>query len=171
MIRFRNIVYILVWAGICLGGGGKVYGLTARNVILMIADGAGFNAFDCVSYYQHGRLGEQVYDGFPVKYGCTTWMLNADGTEQGYDPIACWSDFDYVEVRDSDAPPVWTRYYDLETENPIFCTRKGKITTNYKDLSRERRTGYSWYGSYPASLLKKEYPAWQRKQVKTGEGK
>ena len=74
-----------------------------------------------------------------------------------------WTDYDYVEVKDPAAPPIWTRYYDLKTEKPIFCTRQRKITSNYTDLSRERRTGYSWYGYYPARLLEKEYPKWQRK--------
>ncbi len=74
-----------------------------------------------------------------------------------------WSDIDRVEVKDPDAPPIWTRYYHLDTEKPIFCTRQSKITSKYTDLSRERRTGYSWYGYYPARLLQEEYPDWQQK--------
>jgi len=74
-----------------------------------------------------------------------------------------WTDVDRVEVKDPDAPPIWTRYYDLETEKPIFCTRQRKITGKYTDLSRERRTGYSWYGYYPAKLLQEEYPTWQKR--------
>ena len=76
-----------------------------------------------------------------------------------------WTDVDRVEVEDPDAPPIWTRFYDLKTEKPIFCTRKRKVTSKYTDLSRERRTGYSWYGYYPAKLLREEYPRWQRKWV------
>ncbi|MFO7900616.1 MAG: pectate lyase, partial [Planctomycetota bacterium] len=75
-----------------------------------------------------------------------------------------WCDFDRVEVKDPDAPPIWTRYYDLKTEEPFFCTRAGKITRDYTDLSRERRTGYSWYGYYPATLLEKDYPAWRKER-------
>jgi len=26
----------------------------------------------------------------------------------------------------------------------------------------ERRTGYAWYGRWPAELLEKTYPAWKR---------
>lgn len=74
-----------------------------------------------------------------------------------------YSDFDYVEVKDPNAPPLWARYYDLETERPIFCNRDGKITRNFSDLQRERRTGYPWYGYWPAKLLDKEYPVWQKK--------
>jgi alkaline phosphatase len=34
----------------------------ARNVIILVADGGGFNIFRAAGYYQHGRLGAQVYD-------------------------------------------------------------------------------------------------------------
>jgi PelA/Pel-15E family pectate lyase len=74
-----------------------------------------------------------------------------------------YSDSDNVEVKDLNAPPIWTRYYDLQTETPLFCNRDGKITRNYAEVDRERRTGYAWYGYWPANLLKKEYPAWQKK--------
>jgi PelA/Pel-15E family pectate lyase len=74
-----------------------------------------------------------------------------------------WSDSDRVVVKDPQAPPIWARFYDLKTEEPIFCTRQRKITSDYADVCRERRTGYSWYGYYPARLLKAEYPRWQKK--------
>ncbi len=62
----------------------------ARNVILMITDGAGFNTFDCASYYEFGELGHQPYDTFPIRMSCTTW---SDGGS--YDPDTFWADFDY----------------------------------------------------------------------------
>lgn len=74
-----------------------------------------------------------------------------------------WCDFDTVEVKDPDAPPIWARFYDLKKEKPIFANRNGKTTRNYMDVTRERRTGYSWYGYYPAKLLKEEYPSWVKK--------
>jgi PelA/Pel-15E family pectate lyase len=73
-----------------------------------------------------------------------------------------WCDFDRIEVEDPQAPPIWARFYDLKTEKPIFCIQR-KITTRFADLGRERRTGYSWYGSWPAGLLHDGYPAWQRR--------
>ncbi|MFH1999806.1 MAG: alkaline phosphatase [Planctomycetota bacterium] len=69
---------------------------SAKNIILMISDGAGFNAFDACSYYQFGRRGAQVYDGFPVKLACTHYMLNDDGQPQGYDPERTWMDCGFV---------------------------------------------------------------------------
>ncbi len=74
-----------------------------------------------------------------------------------------WTDCDYVETKDPSAPPIWARYYDCETEAPIFCNRERKITPNFAELDRERRTGMPWYGYWPAKLMEKEYPAWERK--------
>ena len=41
----------------------------------MIADGASFNQYYAAGYYQYGQLGSQPYDRFPVRYACTTYML------------------------------------------------------------------------------------------------
>jgi PelA/Pel-15E family pectate lyase len=73
-----------------------------------------------------------------------------------------WCDFDRVEVEDPDAPPIWTRFYDLKEQKPLFCTRKRVLTRTYTNLSRERRTGYAWYGYWPAQVLE-PYPDWQKK--------
>lgn len=67
----------------------------AKNIILLVSDGAGFNCFDATSYYQHGELGRQVYDGWPVRLACTTYMLGRDGEPGGYDPEKFWSEFDW----------------------------------------------------------------------------
>jgi PelA/Pel-15E family pectate lyase len=75
------------------------------------------------------------------------------------------SDFDRVEVKDPDAPPIWTRFYDLKEQKPLFCTRQKVETRNYTDLSRERRTGYAWYGNWAVKLLSEDYPAWQAKHA------
>jgi len=91
----------------CGEGAGPVGPATrrpARNIILMIADGAGFNAFDCAAYYEHGRLGRQVYDRFPVRVACTTYMLRAMGDGPGYDPRRAWRDFDHCRGSESDQP-------------------------------------------------------------------
>ncbi|MBI5092554.1 MAG: pectate lyase [Candidatus Hydrogenedentes bacterium] len=74
-----------------------------------------------------------------------------------------YSDYELVEVKDPNAPPIWARYYDLDTEKPIFCNRERKITSTFAELNRERRTGTAWYGYWPAKLLTKEYPRWQKR--------
>jgi PelA/Pel-15E family pectate lyase len=71
--------------------------------------------------------------------------------------------FDKIVVTDSTAPPIWTRYYELETDRPMFANRDGKKVYHLSDVSRERRTGYAWYGYWPEKIISVEYPAWLKK--------
>lgn len=48
----------------------------AKNVILLISDGAGINTWHAASYYRHGALGHEVYDDFDVKLFASTYPLN-----------------------------------------------------------------------------------------------
>ena len=69
---------------------------------------------------------------------------------------------DKVVVTDSTAKPIWTRYYELATDRPLFCDRNSKFLYSLAEVSRERRTGYGWYTYSPQDVLNK-YPAWQKK--------
>jgi PelA/Pel-15E family pectate lyase len=71
--------------------------------------------------------------------------------------------FDKVVVEDASAPPIWARFYDIETNKPIFCSRDGIPKATLAEISHERRNGYSWLGYYAKDLLAKDYPAWQKK--------
>jgi hypothetical protein len=46
------------------------------------------------------------------------------------------------------SPGVWNRMYELTTNRPIFGDRDKRIHYTLEELSEERRTGYSWRGSY-----------------------
>ncbi len=70
--------------------------------------------------------------------------------------------FDRVVVRDPRAPPVWARFYEIGTDRPIFCDRDGVKKYSLAGIGYERRTGYAWYGSWPAALVAREYPEWRR---------
>ncbi|MDS0524231.1 pectate lyase [Clostridium sp. SHJSY1] len=50
--------------------------------------------------------------------------------------------------------PIWARFYELETNKPIFVGRDGIKKYKLADIEKERRTGYSWYNNKPTSLLK-----------------
>ncbi|MBB5692931.1 alkaline phosphatase [Muricoccus pecuniae] len=70
----------------------------AKNVILLVSDGASPGTWDAASYYQHGKLGEQAYDGFSTKGYMSTYPLNTSTTptntaegELGYDPTKVWN--------------------------------------------------------------------------------
>ena len=80
----------------------------------------------------------------------------APGTPKGYNKVV---------VSDSDAPPVWARFYEIGTNRPIFCSRDGVIRYRLADISYERRNGYSWYTDAPANLLEKAYPQWAKKHT------
>lgn len=69
-------------------------------------------------------------------------------------------------VTDPTAPPIWTRYYELGTEKPLFCDRDSKYLYSLAEVSRERRIGYAWYTNNPEKVLKK-YPEWQKKWAPT----
>ncbi|MBN1442335.1 MAG: pectate lyase [Planctomycetes bacterium] len=71
--------------------------------------------------------------------------------------------YDQVVVEDPDAPPMWARFYDLESGRPIFCSRDGIPRRSLAEISYERRNGYSWLGYYAQGLLEKDYPAWKRR--------
>ncbi len=66
-------------------------------------------------------------------------------------------------VQDPAAPPLWGRFYDLTDNTVVLANRDGRRVQAYGDVARERRTGYAWYGDWPAKLLTEEYPAWKAK--------
>ena len=72
---------------------------------------------------------------------------------------------DRIVVPDASAPPLWGRFYEIDTNRPFFCSRDGIPKYRLSDISHERRNGYSWLGSYAHGLLNEEYPAWQKKQI------
>jgi PelA/Pel-15E family pectate lyase len=51
------------------------------------------------------------------------------------------------------APLLWSRFYEIGTDRPIFGDRDQSIHDDLRDISQERRRGYSWYGTAPQSLL------------------
>ncbi|BET66833.1 pectate lyase [Opitutales bacterium ASA1] len=45
-------------------------------------------------------------------------------------------------------PDRWARLYEIGTDRPIYGDRDGRIHYSLGEISEERRTGYSWEGSY-----------------------
>lgn len=73
------------------------------------------------------------------------------------------SRFDLMAVEDPHAPPLWARFYEIDTNRPFMANRDGKKVYRLSDVERERRTGYSWYGPYAKGLLESDYPAWRKR--------
>ncbi len=47
---------------------------------------------------------------------------------------------------------IWARFYELNTNKPIFVGRDGVVKYNLKDIDQERRAGYAWYGNWPIKI-------------------
>jgi PelA/Pel-15E family pectate lyase len=58
---------------------------------------------------------------------------------------------------------VWARFYDLDTNQPIYVGRDGVKHARLADIEVERRTGYVYAGTWPEKLLTREHPKWQQK--------
>lgn len=58
---------------------------------------------------------------------------------------------------------LWARFYDLETNRPIFVGRDSQVKYAIAEIEFERRSGYAYYGTWPYNLINKEYPAWVAK--------
>ena len=66
-------------------------------------------------------------------------------------------------VPDPDAGPLWARFYELESNRPIFLSRDSVVHYEITGIERERRTGYRYYGTWRQALIRDAYPEWRRK--------
>ena len=57
--------------------------------------------------------------------------------------------------------PIWARYYQLDTDKPIFGDRDKSIHDNLNELSSERRNGYAWFSSDPQRALDR-FEVWSK---------
>jgi alkaline phosphatase len=75
----------------------------ARNVILLLDDGGGYNQHEAGSLYDTGeRAGEVYQEDFPFQKAMSTYSYGTYGPTGcpaepvGYDPAKAWSEWDYV---------------------------------------------------------------------------
>lgn len=59
------------------------------------------------------------------------------------------------------AGPIWSRYYQIGADRPIFGDRGKTIHVNGNDLSRERRNGCSWFNTEGIAVLA-QYETWAK---------
>ena len=57
------------------------------------------------------------------------------------------------------AGPLWSRIYEIGTDRPIFGNPDRTIHYDVSEITRERRSGYSWYNAAPATQLER-YQTW-----------
>jgi PelA/Pel-15E family pectate lyase len=70
---------------------------------------------------------------------------------------------DRVATADATAPPIWARYYDIQTGRPIFVGRDGVLRDRLADIDQERRGGYAWY-NYGGTNVFERYAAWKHER-------
>ncbi len=58
---------------------------------------------------------------------------------------------------------IWARFYELNTNRPIFTGKNGVVKYALADIDNKRRVSYGFYGRWPKRLLKEDYPQWQSK--------
>jgi PelA/Pel-15E family pectate lyase len=51
------------------------------------------------------------------------------------------------------AGPIWSRFYEIGSDRPIFGDRDKSIHDDVNEISLERRNGYSWYNAGPQAAL------------------
>jgi PelA/Pel-15E family pectate lyase len=61
---------------------------------------------------------------------------------------------------DPAAPPIWARFYDIETNKPMFADRDGVKRFDWHEVGEERRAKYAWYGDWGNKVLD-ELPKWK----------
>lgn len=57
---------------------------------------------------------------------------------------------------------IWARFYELETDRPIYIGRDSVIRYDLNQIEAERRNGYRYVGEWAETLLDHDYPAWRQ---------
>jgi PelA/Pel-15E family pectate lyase len=65
-------------------------------------------------------------------------------------------------IDDPSAPPIWARFYDVETNQPFFASRDGHRHDRLADVPWERRNLYSWFGQWGKHVAG-EYADWKKR--------
>jgi alkaline phosphatase len=95
----------------------------AKNVIIMVTDGASWGTWDMASYWEYGELGQQPYDTFPVKLGMTTTPLTTARTPQ----LSGEPQVDYD----------WTKAWDVTPVDTLDQWGKPNYFAGYEYLKKD----------------------------------
>ncbi|QDV22996.1 pectate lyase [Aureliella helgolandensis] len=87
------------------------------------------------------------------------WFEAAQLTGIRYEEI----DGERKVIHDPNAPPLWARFYEIETNRPIFSGRDGIIKYDVAEIEPERRNGYAWYGT-SGSRVAQDWQEWVNRE-------
>jgi alkaline phosphatase len=111
----------------------------AKNVILMISDGMGFNTMKATDFYTGAPA---VYESFTVKGSMNTSSAGASGGYVGapYDPTKMWSNFNYQKSGATDSASAATAMYTgvKNYDNQINKTTTGADLTTFFETASTR---------------------------------
>ena len=94
--------------------------------------------------------------------GAVTWLESVKVTGLRIDETpGADGKRDRHAVADPAGPVLWARFYELETNRPIYTGRDKVPRYDFNEIERERRGGYGYLGTWPAQLLAKDYPRWR----------
>ena len=65
------------------------------------------------------------------------------------------------------AGPLWSRYYSVPEQKPIFGDRDKTLHDSVNELSLERRNGYSWYNNGPQKTIE-NFAKWEKENGVAG---
>ena len=66
------------------------------------------------------------------------------------------------------AGPLWSRYYEVGTDKPIFGDRDQSIHDDVNEISRERRKGYGWFKD-TGKRIAQHYAKWVKLHPRPGQ--
>ena len=72
-----------------------------------------------------------------------------------------WVNRNKVIVQDPNAPPLWARFYEIETNRPFFSGRDGIKKYDIAEIEAERRNGYAWYGNWGKQVAE-DFARWKQ---------
>jgi PelA/Pel-15E family pectate lyase len=67
-------------------------------------------------------------------------------------------------IEDPSAPPIWARFYEIETNRPFFSDRDGVKKYDLSEIGDERRNGYAWY-NHAGDDVAKAYAQWPQRST------
>jgi len=103
-MRIKGTLAVLGVLALFLAGFTGTAQAEAKNVILMISDGMGYNTMAATDFYVNSKA---VYETFPVKYGMSTYEMEKTSTGdpilKGYAASQAWTDYSYVKQDATDS--------------------------------------------------------------------
>jgi alkaline phosphatase len=105
-----------------------------KNVIIMIADGGGFNHYKSADYYNCGYSPCQPYEQFPVCLAMSTYPYGGS-----YNPRRVWRKFNYVDNGATDSAAAATAMATgVKTHNKIIgLDTDGRPVLNLSERAKQ----------------------------------